>query len=60
MAVTRSDSERPFATYKQRYGLAKIRLMGLAKNMTFYGLAAMSANIRKGSKFFSELGLPVL
>jgi IS5 family transposase len=58
IAVTRSGGERPFATYKQHYGLARTRFMGLAKNMTFYGLAAMAANIRKGAKFLEEMGLP--
>lgn len=58
IAVTRAGGERPFATYKQHYGLARTRFMGLAKNMTFYGMAAMAANIRKGAKFLSEMGLP--
>ena len=31
IAVTRSGGERPFATYKTRYGLARTRLMGLAE-----------------------------
>jgi IS5 family transposase len=31
IAVIRSGGERPFATYKSRYGLARTRLMGLAK-----------------------------
>ncbi len=50
--------ERPFATYKQHYGLARTRFMGLAKNATFYGLAAMAANIKKGAKFLVLYGLP--
>lgn len=58
IAVTRAGGERPFATYKQHYGLARTRFMGLAKNMTVYGLAAMAANIRKGAKFLSLYGLP--
>ena len=37
--------------------LARTRFMGLAKNITFYGLAAMAANIRKGAKFLGEMGL---
>ena len=32
--------------------------MGLAKNTTFYGLAAMAANIRKGASFLALYGLP--
>jgi len=60
IAVTRSGGERPFATYKRHYGLAKTRVMGLAKNMTFYAVAAMAANIRKGAKFLTEMGLPEL
>ena len=58
IAVTRAGGERPFATYKQHYGLARTRFMGLAKNTTVYGLAAMAANIRKGAKFLSLYGLP--
>ena len=48
IAVTRSGGERSFATYKRLYGLARTRFMGLDKNLTFYGLAALAANTRKG------------
>lgn len=58
ISVTRSGGERPFATYKQHYGLARTRFMGLAKNATFYGLAAMASNLRKGAKFLTLYGLP--
>jgi len=58
IAVTRSGGERPFATYKQHYGLARTRFLGLAKNETFYGLAAIAANIRKGAKFLGLYGIP--
>ncbi len=58
IAVTRSGGERPFATYKSRYGLARTRLMGLARNLTFYGLAAIAHNIAKGAKFLRLYGLP--
>ena len=58
IAVTRSGGERPFATYKARYGLARTRLMGLAKNLSFYGLAAIAHNIQKGAKFLTLYGLP--
>ena len=58
IAVTRSGAERPFATYKPHYGLARTRFMGLAKNTTVYGLAAIAANIRKGAKFLVLYGLP--
>lgn len=58
IAVTRAGGERPFATYKRHYGLARTRFMGLAKNVTFYGLAAMAANIRKGAMFLTLYGLP--
>lgn len=58
IAVTRSGGERPFATYKQHYGLARTRFMGLAKNTTVYGLAAIASNIRKGAKFLTLYGLP--
>jgi len=58
IAVTRSGVERVFATYKRHYGLARTRFMGLAKNATVYGLAAMAANIRKGAKFLMLYGLP--
>lgn len=57
IAVTRSGGERPFATYKQLYGLARTRFMGLEKNLTFYGLAAMASNIRKAAKFLTLYGI---
>ncbi len=57
IAVTRSGGERPFATYKQLYGLARTRFMGLDKNLTFYGLAAMAANIRKAARFLTLYGI---
>ena len=60
IAVTRSGAERPFATYKWHDGLARTRLMGLTKNATVYGLAAMAANIRKGVRFLTLSGLPDL
>ena len=58
IAVTRSGGERPFATYKQHYKIARTRFLGLAKNTTFYGLAAIAANIRKGAKFLGSYGIP--
>ncbi len=58
IATTRSGGERPFATYKSRYELARTRLMGLAKNLSFYGLAAIAHNIQKGAKFLRLYGLP--
>lgn len=58
LALTRSGAERPFATYKQHYALARTRFMGLTKNLTFYGLAAIAANVKKGAKFLSSFGLP--
>jgi IS5 family transposase len=32
--------------------------MGLAKNMTAYGIAAIIHNLRKGANFLSLYGLP--
>ena len=58
IAVIRAGGERPFATYKSRYGLARTRFMGLAKNMTAYGIAAIAHNVRKGAKFLTLYGLP--
>ena len=58
ISVIRSGGERPFATYKSRYGLARTRLLGLAKNLTLYGLAAIAHNIAKGAKFLQLYGLP--
>jgi len=55
--VIRAGAERPFATYKSRYGLARTRFMGLAKNMTAYGIAAIAHNVRKGAKFLTLYGL---
>jgi IS5 family transposase len=57
IAVTRGGGERPFATYKWHYKLARTRLMGLAKNTTLLGLAAMAANIKKGAVFLGLYGL---
>ena len=57
IAVTRSGGERPFATYKRLYGLARTRFIRLDKNLTFYGLAAMASNIRKGVKFLTLYGI---
>ena len=58
IAVIRAGGERPFGTYKSRYGLARTRFMGLAKNMTAYGIAAIAHNVRKGAKFLTLYGLP--
>ena len=58
IAATRSGGERPFAHYKRVYGLARTRFMGLAKNFTHYGLAAIAHNMQKGAKFFTLYGLP--
>jgi IS5 family transposase len=58
ISVIRAGGERPFATYKSRYGLARTRFMGLAKNMTAYGIAAIAHNVRKGGKFLTLYGLP--
>jgi len=58
IAVIRAGGERPFATYKSRYGLTRTRFMGLAKNMTAYGIAAIAHNVRKGAKFLTLYGLP--
>jgi len=58
IAVTRSTGERPFATYKCVFGLARTRFMGLDKNLTFYGLAAIVSNIKKAAKFLMLYGLP--
>ncbi|MEO1919028.1 MAG: IS5 family transposase [Paracoccaceae bacterium] len=58
IAVIRAGGERPFATYKSRYGLARTRFMGLVKNMTAYGIAAIAHNVRKGAKFLTLYGLP--
>ena len=48
IAVIRAGGERPFATYKSRYGLARTPFMELAKNMTAYGIAAIAHNLHKG------------
>jgi IS5 family transposase len=58
IAVTRAGGEHPFAAYKQHYGLARTRFMGLAKNMSFFGLAAVAANLRKGTRSLILYGLP--
>ena len=58
IAVIRAGRERPFATHKSRYGLARTRFMGLAKNMTAYSIAAIAHNLRKGANFLTLYGLP--
>ena len=60
IGVIRSGVERTFAVYKKHYGLSKTRFLGLAKNMTFYGIAAIAHNIRKGAKFLTRYGQPDL
>lgn len=57
IAVIRSGGERPFATYKRLYGLARTRVLGLKKNLTFYGIAALASNIRKAAKFLTLYGI---
>ena len=57
IAVIRSGGERPFATYKSRYGLVRTRFTRLTKNMTAYGIAAIGHNLRKGAKSLSLHGL---
>jgi IS5 family transposase len=57
IAITRSGGEHTFATYKRLYGLARTRFMGLDKNLTFYGMAAMASNICKGAKFLTLYGI---
>lgn len=56
IAVTRSGGERPFATYKQHYKLRRTRLMGLAKNTTHFGIAAIALNVRKAAQFLADFG----
>jgi transposase, IS5 family len=58
IAVTRSTGERPFATYKHHYGLSRTRFLGLAKNLTFFGTAAIAHNIQKAAKFLQLFGIP--
>ena len=56
--MTRSTGERPFATYKHHYGLSRTRFLGLAKNLTFFGTAAIAHNIQKAAKFLQLFGIP--
>ena len=62
IAVIRSGGERPFATCKRNYDLARSRLMGLAKNLTFFGTAAIAHTIQKAARFLRLYGVrePVL
>ena len=39
------------------YGLGRTRFLGLAKNTTFYDLAAIALNIRMGAMFLRLYGL---
>jgi hypothetical protein len=38
--------------------VARTRLMGLAKNLTLFGLAAIAHTIQKGAKFLCLYGMP--
>ena len=58
IAVTCPGGERSFTTYKSRYGLARTRLMGLAKNLTLLGMTAIAHYIAKGSTFLTLYGIP--
>lgn len=58
IAVTRTGVERLFAHYKRHYGLGRTRFLGLAINLTFFGIAAIAHNIQKGAKFLTLYGLP--
>ena len=57
IAVVRSGAERVFSVYKRRHGLGRTRFLDLAKNTTFYGLAAIAPDIRKGAMFLRLDGL---
>ncbi len=58
IAIIRAGVEGCFATDKRCYGLARTRLLGLAKNVTFYGLAAIAHNMGKGARFLGLYGVP--
>ena len=45
------------AADKRCYGLGRTRFLGLAKNTTVYGLAAIAHNIRKGARFLGLYGV---
>ena len=57
IAAMRSGVERVFAVYKRCYGPGRTRFLGLAKNTTFYGLAAIAPDIRKGAMLLRLYGL---
>ena len=57
IAAVRSGVERVFAVYKRCYGLGRTRFLGLAKHTTFYGLAAIAPDIRKGAMLLRLDGL---
>ena len=57
IAVVRSGVERAFAVHKRCHGLERTRFLGLAKKTTFYGLAAIAPDIRKGAMFLRLYGL---
>jgi hypothetical protein len=50
-------TESPFATDKRLDGLARTRVMGVNKNLTFYGLAAMASNRRKRAEVLTLYGV---
>lgn len=51
IAAARSGAERTFAVCKRRHGLDRARFVGLAKNLTFHGLACIARDIREGAGF---------
>ena len=51
IAVTRSGGERPFATYKQHYKLARTRFLGWPRIQLFMGLPLLPQIFAKGLSF---------
>ena len=60
ISFVRSGIERVFAVSRRCYGPGRTRFPGLAKNMAFYGLAAIAHNIRKGACFLRLYGVRAL
>jgi transposase, IS5 family len=58
IAKVRSAVERPFAVFKERYGLRRLRAFSLAANRTTCVLAACAYNLRRSAAVLVPPGAP--
>ena len=57
IGFTRGRVEAIFGSYKLHRNLRKTRFMGLLKNATHFGLAAIMHNLQKAARFVERYGL---